>query len=140
MILLENRTSIVCDTALLDQIMKYLNAEIVELILSDNQEIRKVNREHRNIDKATDVLSFPLEPMPYSPLGSIMISLDKVEEKSIELGHSFDAELALLFTHGLLHILGYDHEEDDGEMRAKEREVIEFFSLPSSLIQRVEIV
>jgi probable rRNA maturation factor len=138
MILLENRTSIKCDIELLDKIMDYLNAQMVELILTDNREIQEINKEHRNIDKATDVLSFPLQPMPHSPLGSIMISLDKVDEKSKELLHSFDAELALLFTHGLLHLLGYDHEEDNGEMRAKEREVIEFFSLPSSLIQRVE--
>ena len=138
MILLENRTSIICDIELLDQIMDYLDSEMVELILTDDNEIQKINKEHRNIDKATDVLSFPLEPMPHSPLGSIMISLDQVAKKSKELSHSFDHELALLFTHGLLHLLGYDHEEDNGEMRAKEREVIEYFSLPKSLILRVE--
>ncbi len=140
MILLENRTSIKCDLELLNKIMVYLDAQMVELILTNDKEMQEINKEHRGIDKYTDVLSFPLQPMPHSPLGSIVISLDRVEEKSKELLHSFNDELALLFTHGLLHLLGYDHEKDNGEMRAKEREVIEFFLLPSSLIQRVEIV
>ncbi len=138
MILLENRTLKKINIELLDKIMNYLDAQMVELILTNDREIQEINKEHRDIDKSTDVLSFPLEFMPHSPLGSIVISADKVDEKSKDLFHSFDDELALLFTHGLLHILGYDHEEDNGEMRAKEREVIEFFSLPKSLIQRVE--
>ena len=85
------------------------------------------------------MLSFPLSAgIDGIPLGSIIISMDKVKEKAKELGHSEEDELSLLFIHGLLHLLGYDHEMDDGEMREKEREIIEQFNLPKSLIVRTE--
>lgn len=71
-------------------------------------------------------------------LGSVVINLDLVELKAAQLGHGRDDETALLFTHGLLHVLGYDHESDDGQMRAKECEIIEKFRLPKSLIVRTE--
>jgi len=62
--------------------------------------------------------------------------MEKVKEKAAEYGHSQEDELALLFIHGMLHLAGYDHESDDGEMRARERELIEEFGLPESLIVR----
>lgn len=71
-------------------------------------------------------------------LGSVVINLDLVELKAAQLGHGRDDETALLFTHGLLHVLGYDHESDDGQMRAKECEIIEKFRLPKSLIVRTD--
>ena len=71
-------------------------------------------------------------------LGSVVINLDLVELKAAQLGHGRDDETALLFTHGLLHVLGFDHESDDGQMRAKECEIIEKFCLPKSLIVRTE--
>lgn len=71
-------------------------------------------------------------------LGSVVINLDLVELKAAQLGHGRDDETALLFTHGLLHVLGYDHESDNGQMRAKECEIIEKFRLPKSLIVRTE--
>lgn len=71
-------------------------------------------------------------------LGSVVINLDLVELKAAQLGHGMDDETALLFTHGLLHVLGFDHESDDGQMRAKECEIIEKFRLPKSLIVRTE--
>ena len=71
-------------------------------------------------------------------LGSVVINLDLVEMKAAQLGHGRDDETALLFTHGLLHVLGYDHESDSGQMRAKECEIIEKFRLPKSLIVRTE--
>ena len=71
-------------------------------------------------------------------LGSVVINLDLVELKAVQLGHGRDDETALLFTHGLLHVLGFDHESDDGQMRAKECEIIEKFRLPKSLIVRTE--
>jgi len=76
--------------------------------------------------------------MPISPLGSIVISALHVETLAKELGHTNDDELALLFTHGLLHLLGYDHEVDNGEMREKELQLIEKFNLPKSLIVRTQ--
>ena len=71
-------------------------------------------------------------------LGSVVINLDLVELKAAQLGHGADDETALLFTHGLLHVLGFDHESDSGQMRAKECDIIEKFRLPKSLIVRTD--
>jgi probable rRNA maturation factor len=70
------------------------------------------------------------------PLGSIIIAESFVKEKAAEHGHTIQDELSLLFIHGMLHLLGFDHENDDGEMRAREKELIEQFDLPKSLIVR----
>lgn len=136
MIVYDNRTELVFETALLEKIADFLSDKEVELILTDDAEIREINLASRGIDKATDVLSFPLEPLAHFPLGSIMISVDKARHVAQRLGHSEDEEIALLFIHGMLHLLGYDHETDSGEMRKKEEEVIAAFSLPKSLIVR----
>jgi len=69
-------------------------------------------------------------------LGSIVISSSFVEQKADELGHSNQDELSLLFIHGMLHLLGFDHEVDDGEMRSREEKLIRAFDLPKSLIIR----
>ena len=71
-------------------------------------------------------------------LGSVVINLDLVELKAAQLGHGRDDETALLFTHGLLHVLGFNHESDSGQMRAKECDIIEKFRLPKSLIVRTD--
>lgn len=110
----------------------------VELILTDNTEIAQINQEFRGIDKPTDVLSFPNDPFPGAPLGTIMISVDKVDEIATELGHTQNDELALLFIHGMLHLLGMDHECDNGEMREEEERLVREFNLPSSLIVRTQ--
>ena len=70
------------------------------------------------------------------PIGSIIISIDFVKQKAKEYGHSEQDEFKLLFIHGILHLLGFDHEEDNGEQRKKEEELIEKFDLPKSLIVR----
>ena len=121
---------------LLEQIADFLGAGDVELVFVNDDEMRKINREHRGIDKATDVLSFPYEQVPGGLMGSVVISTDTASRVASELGHSIECEIALLFLHGILHILGYDHEIDDGQMRGKEKEVIEHFNLPDSLIIR----
>ena len=121
---------------LLEQIADFLGAGDVELVFVNDDEMRKINHEHRGIDKATDVLSFPYEQVPGGLMGSVVISTDTASRVASELGHSIECEIALLFLHGILHILGYDHEIDDGQMRGKEKEVIEHFSLPDSLIIR----
>ena len=121
---------------LLEQIADFLGAGDVELVFVNDDEMRKINREQRGIDKATDVLSFPYEQVPGGLMGSVVISTDTANRVAGELGHSIECEIALLFLHGILHILGYDHEIDDGQMRGKEKEVIEHFSLPDSLIIR----
>ena len=121
---------------LLEQIADFLGAGDVELVFVNDDEMRKINREHRGIDKATDVLSFPYEQVSDGLMGSVVISTDTASRVASELGHSIECEIALLFLHGILHILGYDHEIDNGQMREKEKEVIEHFSLPNSLIIR----
>jgi len=136
MILTEDRVNSGYDFASLDAVCDLLTDKDVELIVTDSDDIQILNREYRGIDKPTDVLSFPLEDVPFMPLGTIVINIDKVKEKSKELGHSESDELTLLFIHGLLHLVGYDHETDNGEMRRKEREIIESFNLPKSLILR----
>lgn len=136
MIEFDNRTPLEISTDTVDIIANFLTKKDIELIIMDNNEIQEINKTHRGIDKDTDVLSFPYEDVPMCPLGSIVISASHVEEKAKEFGHSEDDEFALLFLHGLLHLLGYDHEIDNGEMRDKEAELIKKFNLPSSLIIR----
>lgn len=136
MIELDNRTSFEVNETLLNEISDSLTDKEIELIIADNTLIQEINKEHRNIDKATDVLSFPYEAMPMTPLGSIVISQNFVISKADELGHTHDDELTLLFIHGLLHLLGFDHEIDNGEMREKEEALIKKFQLPTSLIVR----
>lgn len=138
MIDLDNRTDTEIDLALLERIASSLSDKDVELILTRDEEMAQINEETREIAKSTDVLSFPYMEMPGAPLGSIVISEDYVERGAETFGHSKDAERALLFIHGMLHILGYDHEVDNGEMRVKESELIKAFDLPESLIVRTE--
>ena len=195
---------------ILDAIAAELGGGSVELIFVRGEEMRQLNAQTRGIDKATDVLSFPLDPAAFAGfggdlskensahknsgdkilntansasentdaansasensntinsensegessddenlknenfsggnftpalLGSVVINLDLLELKAAQLGHGRDDETALLFTHGLLHVLGYDHESDSGQMRAKECEIIEKFRLPKSLIVRTD--
>ncbi|WP_321470833.1 rRNA maturation RNase YbeY [Halarcobacter sp.] len=137
MIDLDNQTDFNIDISSVENIAKDLTKKDIELIIVDNNAIKELNKEHRNIDKATDVLSFPLEfEMPDMPLGSIVISIDFVEEKAKEYNHSLEDEFKLLFIHGLLHLVGFDHEVDDGEHRKKEEELINKYNLPKSLIVR----
>lgn len=138
MIELDNRVDFESNIELLEKICEKFSDRDVELIITDNSEIKEINREYRGIDKPTDVLSFPLEEFDMAPLGSIIISIDKVKEKAKEYSHSESEEFTLLFIHGLLHLLGYDHEVDSGEMREKEEELIREFNLPDSLIVRNE--
>ena len=137
MIELENNTNLEIDISNLENIANTLTKKDIELVVVNNEEMRLLNKEHRNIDKATDVLSFPMDfDFPNMPLGSIVVSTDFVEEKSKEYGHTFNEEFSLLFIHGILHLLGYDHEVDTGEHRNKEEELIKEFNLPDSLIIR----
>ena len=139
---LENQTSLPVNIDGLEKIAQSLTTKEIELIITDNKTIQELNKEHREKDKPTDVLSFPMDA-PFAeqsifgmPLGSIVISADFVRQKADELGHSEQDELSLLFIHGLLHLLGFDHEVDGGEMRSREKEILEAFDLPSSLIVR----
>jgi len=138
MIELDNRTTLNVNEEFLNTITSTLTDKDIELIITDEKEIQEINKAHRGVDSPTDVLSFPYEEMPMCPLGSIVISAHHVVEISKELGHSSDDELALLFIHAILHLLGYDHEIDSGEMREEEIRLIEKFGLPKSLIVRTQ--
>jgi probable rRNA maturation factor len=136
-IVFENETSYEVDLNLAKTILKDIGSnKEIELILTDNKEIQEINLTARGFDKPTDVLSFPYLDMPHTPLGSIVISCDFVDEKSKHYGHTFNDEFNLLFIHGLLHLLGFDHEIDNGEHRKKEEELIQKYNLPASLIVR----
>jgi len=138
MIDIDNKTSLEVNNTLLENIANDVTDKDIELIITTNDEIRQINKEYRNIDKPTDVLSFPYEDMPMTPLGSIVISQDFVLQKAQELGHAQADELTLLFIHGLLHLLGYDHEIDEGQMRQEEERLINELNLPKSLIVRTQ--
>lgn len=138
MIELDNRTDKQYNFERLETIASALTPLEIELIITTDDEMREINREFRGFDKTTDVLSFPSDPFPGAPLGSIIISSNKVDEIASELGHTSDDELSLLFIHGMLHLLGFDHEVDNGEMRLREEELVREFNLPLSLIHRSE--
>lgn len=133
-----NQSELEIDLSLVKKISTKLTRRDIELLLVDNSTIKELNKTFRLKDEPTDVLSFPLQYLSKSPLGSIVISSEFVIQKAQELHHSYNDEFSLLFIHGLLHLLGYDHEIDNGEMRQKEEELIRLFNLPKSLIVRSE--
>lgn len=138
MIELINKTTLKIDETILNKISLSLSQKEIELLVVYDKDMQEINKEQRGLDASTDVLSFPFEDMPHAPLGSIVVSKDHISSKAKELGHSEQDELNLLFIHGLLHLLGFDHEIDDGLMREKEKELIEKFNLPKSLIVRTQ--
>lgn len=126
----------------------------LEVVFVDSKTMREINRTHRGKDSTTDVLSFPLEcdfvesdfdfeslddTAPFERLlGSIIINTELAKEMSENYAHNIADEISLLFIHGFLHILGYDHEVDNGEQRALEQCIIESIGLKQSLIVRVQ--
>ena len=116
----------------------------ISLLFVDNEEIREINRDTRGIDKATDVLSFPMLDYPQNKvfkevykdtkfneiyldgdelvLGDMVLSLERAKEQSIEYNHSFNREVCYLVVHSILHLLGYDHMEDEEKKRMRKRE------------------
>lgn len=107
-------------------------------VLVDDERIHEINREYRQIDRATDVISFALEDndqfyadgMPRN-IGDIFISVDHAKSQAEEYEHSLRREMCFLFTHGLLHLLGYDHmnEEDEKVMFSKQKEILSFLHI-----------
>lgn len=113
---------------------------LVSITLTNPENIRKLNKEYRNIDKETDVLSFPMfekeeldemikeSKWEYNDiLGDMVISIEQVKKQAIEYGHSFERELSYMVVHSFYHLMGYDHikEEDKVIMRPKEEYVLE---------------
>ena len=112
-------------TAIIEQALKTLGIEDdveVSCVLVDDERIHEINREYRHIDRSTDVISFSMEDndqfyvegMPRT-LGDIFISVDHAKKQAEEYGHSLRREMCFLFTHGILHLLGYDHMADEQE-------------------------
>ena len=121
----------------------------VDIMLTDDGGIRKINREERDIDRATDVLSFPMcdftegEPPAepeydldpetgMMPLGDMIISVERARDQGEEYGHGFERECAYLTVHSMLHLLGYDHTDEGGmkaRMRKKEEEIMSLLGL-----------
>lgn len=107
----------------------------VSLLLTGNEQIQAINKEFRGKDSPTDVISFAYHDNedflvgPYDTLGDIVISLEQVGEQAKSYNHSFSREFYYVLTHGLLHILGYDHLEDNEkkEMREREEEILGHF-------------
>jgi len=125
-------------TERIDKLNLYIN-----VILTNPENIRKANKEYRNIDKETDVLSFPMFEKDeiqqmlkngndmQDVLGDIIISISRVEEQAKEYGHSFEREFAYMLIHGFYHLMGYDHmnEEEKQEMRQKEESVLKLLNI-----------
>jgi probable rRNA maturation factor len=109
----------------------------VVIFVTCSEEMQKLNRQYRGKDEPTDVLTFPsLSPRV---LGDIAISVEIAAANAAELGHSTEAEVKVLILHGLLHLAGYDHETDDGEMQTRETALRRKLGLPVGLIERAHI-
>lgn len=139
----DNQSDVAIDISLLQEIANRVSRRDLELIIVCDGEMQKLNKNYRGKDASTDVLSFPLDDFGIAdnkdiPLGSIVICIDEARRASKLHKHDLMSEVALLFIHGILHLLGYDHEKDSGEHRKAEEELISEFNLPSSLIVRAE--
>ena len=115
----------------------------VSVLLTTDANIRRLNRQFRGKNKATDVLSFPADPIPglkgaEAQAGDLAISVPTALKQAIEQGHALSTEIKVLILHGLLHLAGYDHEADAGQMARRERLLRAKLGLPQGLIERVE--
>jgi probable rRNA maturation factor len=109
----------------------------VDVLLAEDRTLRRLNREFRGKDKATDVLSFPtVQDVAQEHAGDLAISLETAARQAAQHGHTLREELCILLLHGLLHLDGMDHETDGGEMAAREGELRRRLRLPIGLIGR----
>lgn len=117
------------------------DASALSILLTDDESMRDFNRRFRRVDATTDVLAFPAEAGDDEEsghyLGDLVISVERAAEQARELGHALEAEVEVLALHGVLHLLGHDHETDDGEMRRLEAELArQLFGSTRGLIER----
>lgn len=115
----------------------------VSVLLAGDETLRQLNRQFRKKNKATDVLSFPAmadagAPQGAELAGDLAISMETAARQAEAFGHSLETEVRVLLVHGLLHLAGYDHETDAGEMARKEAALRRKFELPPGLIQRAD--
>lgn len=104
------------------------------VVVGSEDAVRQANRRFRNVRGSTDVLSFP--DGQDGRLGDILIAARKAEQQATRQGHSVESEVKILILHGLLHLLGYDHETDRGEMRAREAQLHDRYGLSPGLVER----
>jgi probable rRNA maturation factor len=110
----------------------------VEVLLTSDAELKRLNRNFRGKNKTTDILSFPVPPqIAEHHAGDLAISLETAARQAGQYGHSLNEELRILILHGLLHLSGMDHETDLGEMAARESSLRATLKLPANLIARV---
>ncbi|HXE08735.1 MAG TPA: rRNA maturation RNase YbeY [Acidobacteriaceae bacterium] len=114
----------------------------VHVLLADNATLRRLNRQFRGKDKPTDVLSFPAAPSGVFSAekdlaGDLAISLVTAARQAKQFGHTLSDEVRVLMLHGLLHLAGFDHEQDEGQMAVREAELRSELGLPGGLIERV---
>jgi probable rRNA maturation factor len=112
----------------------------VDIRITTSAELRELNRKYRHKDETTDVLSFELTSSRAKMAGDLAISAEIAAANAAELGHSTETELRILILHGLLHLAGYDHESDKGEMRAQELKLRMQLKLPVGLIERAHAI
>jgi probable rRNA maturation factor len=105
--------------------------------ITNDRELRRLNRDFLGHDHATDVLSFPCAPSPERSLGDMAISVERASAQAAEFGHALRDELRVLMLHGALHLIGMDHETDSGAMARAERRWRDALGLPNGLIERV---
>ena len=130
----------------IDKLQKYMEfvvkkleikTAIFNIIFVSNEEIHRINKEYRKVDRVTDVISFALEDNPdivyedFRLLGDIYIAVDIAYDQAIEYNHSREREVCFLATHGLLHLLGYDHmtEKEEKEMFGKQEELLKEYGI-----------
>ena len=106
----------------------------INICITSSSEMRSLNRRFRGKNRATDVLSFPSQTRGVA--GDIAISLEIAARNAAELGHDLATEVKILILHGMLHLAGFDHEIDDGEMQTRETTLRRKFKLPVGLIER----
>jgi len=112
----------------------------VNVMVTNSREMRSLNSRFRGKKQATDVLSFPAPAVDDEFAGDIAVSLDIAARNAKSLGHSLGEEVQILVLHGILHLAGYDHEGDQGEMAVRERRLRRRFKLPIALIEREETI
>jgi probable rRNA maturation factor len=122
------------------QVAAGLRGQVTVLLATDAM-IRDLNRRFRGKDEATDVLSFPAEPLKSARAaervaGDVAIGVETARRQAAEQGHALATEIKVLILHGLLHLAGYDHETDAGKMHRRERQLRARLGLPQGLIER----
>jgi probable rRNA maturation factor len=142
LVILQKRVANLTDLALSRFVARARRAAglkgMVDVLVTSNAEMKSLNRRFRRKDKATDVLSFPAAAGGGSKqfAGEIALSAEIAAHNARTLGHTAEQEVKILVLHGVLHLRGYDHERDNGQMARRERQLRARFRLPSGLIDR----